>query len=78
MEMLDVFNALTLEQIFWKAKTFFKKLEYRFLVETTNIENVLFPYKTVMSEANVKTNGVVSIKWTYQMERSFASNYFIF
>ena len=78
MEMLDVFNTLTSEQIFWKAKTFFKKLEYRFLVETTNIENVLFPYKTVMSEANVKTNGMVSIKWTYQMERSFASNYFTF
>ena len=53
MEMLDVFNTLTLEQIFWKPKTFFKKLEYRFLVETTNIENVLFPYKTVMLEANV-------------------------
>ena len=26
-------------KIFWKTKTFFKKLEYRFLVEATKIEN---------------------------------------
>ena len=33
------FNTLTLKQIFWKTKKpFFKKLEYRFLVESTNIE----------------------------------------
>ena len=30
-----------------------------------------------MSEANVKTNKMVSTKWTYHKER-FASNYFIF
>ena len=59
-------------------KTFLKKLEYRFLVERNKIENVSFPYKTVISEANVKTNRMVSTKWTYHKERSFASNYFIF
>ena len=42
-------------------KTFFKKLEYCFLVERTKIEKESFPYKTAISEANVKTNRVVSI-----------------
>ena len=31
-------------------KTFFRKLEQRFLVETAKIENAIFPHKT----ANVK------------------------
>ena len=33
VEILNVFNTLTLIQIIWKTKHFFKKLEYRFLVE---------------------------------------------
>ena len=37
-------------------KAFFKKLEYRILVESTNIENAAFLYKTALSEANTKTN----------------------
>ena len=61
-----------------KTKTFIKKLDYRFLVENTKIENESFPYKTAMSDANVKTNRIVSTKWTYQKEQSLASNYFIF
>ena len=32
-------------------KTMLKKLEYRFLVESTKIENTWFSYKTAMSEA---------------------------
>ena len=59
-------------------KSFFKKLEYHFLVERTKIEKSSFPYKTAISEANVKTNRVVTTKWAYHRERSFASNYFIF
>ena len=43
-------------------KTFFKKLEYRFLVESTKTENALFTYKTAISKANVKTNRMVSTK----------------
>ena len=31
-------------------KTFFKKLQYCFLLETTKIENAPFPFKTAMSE----------------------------
>ena len=62
VKVLNVFNTLTLKQIFWKTKTFFKKLEYRFLVESTKIENASFPYKTAISEANVKTqNGEYKI-----------------
>ena len=42
----------------------FKKLEYRFLVESTKIDNITFPYKTALSEANVKTNRKGITKWT--------------
>ena len=56
----------------------FKKLEYRFLVESTKIDNITFPYKTVLSEANVKTNRTGSTKLTYHNEWSFASNHFPF
>ena len=59
-------------------KTNFKKLEYRFLVETTKIESTLFPFKTALSEANVKTNSMATTKWTYHNDWSFASNYFTF
>ena len=59
-------------------KTFYTKLENRFLAERTKIEKVSFPYKTAISEANVKTNRMVTTKWAYHRERSFASNYFIF
>ena len=55
----------------------FKKLEYHFVVESTKIDNITFPYKTALSEANVKTNrknSMGSIKWTYHKEQSFPSN----
>ena len=75
MEIVNVFNTLTLKQIFWKTETFFKN---SFLVESTNIENASFPYKTAISEASVKTNRMVSTNLTYRKERCVASNYFIF
>ena len=52
-------------------------MEYRLLVESAKIENALFSYKTAISEANIKTNTMVSEKWTYHKELSFASNYSI-
>ena len=52
-----------------------KKLEYRFLVESTAIENATFPYKTTLSEANLKTNRMGSTKWSCHEERSFASKF---
>ena len=73
-----VFDTQTLKQIFWKKKTFFKKPDYRFLTESTKIENATFPLKTGLSEANFKTNRMGSTKWTYyHKEWSFASNSFI-
>ena len=58
-------------------KTIFKKLGYRFSVERTKIENASFLHKIAMSEVNVKTNKMVTTKWTYHKEWSFAGNYFI-
>ena len=78
VKILNIFNTLTLKQIFQKTKTFFKKLEYRFLVERTKIEKASFPYKTAISEAIVKTIRMVTTKLAYHRERSFTSNYFIF
>ena len=66
VKVSNVFNTLTLKQ------------ESSFLVEATKIENTSFPFKTALSEANVKTNRMVTTKWTYHKERSFASNCFIF
>ena len=74
VKILNVFSSLTLKHIFWKTKTFFKKLENYFLVGSTKIENASFPCKTAISGANVKKN----TKWTYHKERSFTSNYLIF
>ena len=78
VKILNIFSTLTLKQIFEKTRTFFKKLEHRFLVERTKIKKASFPYKTAISEADVKTNRMVTTKWAYRRERSFASNYFIF
>ena len=78
MKVLNVFNALTLIQFFWKTKTLYKKLVYRFLAETTKVENTSFPLKTALLEANVKTKRIGTTKWTYHKECGFASNYFIF
>ena len=78
LEILNVFSTLFLKQVFWKTQTFFKKLEYRFLIESIEIENATFPYKTALQEASVKTNRMGSTKCIYHKERSFAGKYFIF
>ena len=78
VKVSNVFNTLTSKQIFWKTKIFLKKLEYPFLVETTKIENALFPFKTALPKANVKTNRMATTKRIYLKEWSFASTYFMF
>ena len=78
MKVSNVFNTFTLKEIFWKTKTFFKKLEYRFLAEVSKIEKTSFLFKTSLSETNVKTNRMATTKWAYHKEWSFASNYLIF
>ena len=75
LNIFKVFNILTFEQSFWKTKTFLKKLECLFLVESTKIEITTFPYKTVLSEANVKRKRMGNTKCTYHRELSYASNY---
>ena len=62
MFLCDNFQYFNFETVFWKTKIFFKKIDYCFLVESTRIENVSFTYKTAISEVNVKTNKMVSIK----------------
>ena len=42
------------------------------------IKSITFPYKTVLSKAIVKATRMVSTKWTYHKERSFATISFIF
>ena len=69
-ENFDWFQYFNFETDFLENETFFEKLKCRFLVETTKNESTLFPYKT-----NVRTNRMVSIKWTCHKEQSFASNF---
>ena len=78
LKIWNVFIILTLKPIFSKANTFFKKLDYRILVESARIESASFPYKATLSEANVKTNSMGSTRWAYHKEWSFASNCIIF
>ena len=54
-------------------QTLFKKPEYLFLVESTKIDSITFPYKSALLEANVKANRMENTKLTYHKERSFAS-----
>ena len=79
VEILNVFNALTLKQIFWKRKIFFQKTgvlffswkhqDWKHIISILNCQHI---------RNYVKTNRMVSTKSTYHKERSFVSNYFIF
>ena len=51
--------SILLNKFFGKRKPFSKN-RVLFLAESVRIENATFPYKTVMSKANVKTNRMVS------------------
>ena len=53
------------ETDFLESENIFQKTGVAFLVENAKIENTLFQYKTTMSEANVKTNRMMSAKCTY-------------
>ena len=61
VKTLTVFNTLTLKQIFWKTKTFLKKLEYAFLVESTKIGNKSFHTKLPFQKPILK-----QIEWWVQ------------
>ena len=70
-ENFEHFQYFNFETYFLENENFFS-----FLVERTKIEKASFPYKTAISEANVKANRMVTTKWTYHKERSFSSNHF--
>ena len=74
LELLKIYNVLN----FWKTKTFFEKLDFRFLVESITIKSATFPYKTNLSKTNLMTNEMGNTKWTYHKESSFVTNYLIF
>ena len=56
------FQYINFETNFLKNQNPFRKLEYRFLVDSTKIENATFPYKAALPEGNVKTNRMGSTK----------------
>ena len=55
------FPYFNFEIDFQENENLFQKTGVPFLVESTKID-ALFPYKTTISEANVKTNRLVSAK----------------
>ena len=71
--ILNVFSILTLRQIFLNSENLFHKTRVPLLVESAKIDNTKFLYETALSEANVKTNIMVSSTWTYHKKWSFAS-----
>ena len=77
-ESFKRFQYFNFETNFLENENLFKKLEDRFLVEATKIENTSFPFKTALPDANYKRNRMTTAKWTYHKEWSFASNYLIF
>ena len=60
-----------------KRKLFSKDWNIVYLVERTKIENKKVSYKTVLSEANEKTNKMGNTKWIYHKVWSFASSNFL-
>ena len=62
------FQYFNFETNFLENENLFQKTGIPFLVETTKIENPSFPFKTALSEADVKANRLAS----------FASNCFTF
>ena len=61
-----------IKQEFWKVKIYFKKLEYRFLVESTTIEKTPFPFT---SYPNVCIGSYIHILLTCLSECVFSCEY---
>ena len=78
LNILNISFSLTLKQVFWKTKNLSYKLEYRYLIESTAMENTIFRNKTVLSKADIRTNRIGSTKLTYCKEESFDTNDFVF
>ena len=72
----ECFPYFIFDADFLKDKNLFQKTGVLFF--STKIESAIFPHKTALPEANVKTNRMRSTKWTYHKGQSFATNYFSF
>ena len=57
----ESFQYFNFETNLWKTQTPFKKLEYRFLVESTKIDNATFPCKTALMYQLVLFEGDFSL-----------------
>ena len=79
VKILSIFSIyFNFETNFLENENFFQKTGALFFSWTHEDWKASFPYETAISEANIKTNRMVTTKWAYHRERSFASNYFIF
>ena len=67
-ETFKRFQYFKFETNFLENEKLFQKTGTRFLVETTKVENTSFPFKTALSEANIKTNRMVTTKCNYHKE----------
>ena len=68
-ESLKRFQYFNFETNFLENENLFQKTwRTVFLVGTTKIENTSVPFKTALSEANVKTNRIATTKSAYHKE----------
>ena len=65
------------EKSFLKYEFLKKESAVPFLVESTAIEVVTFPYKTALSKASIKTSIIRSTKYSYHKEQNFTTNDYI-
>ena len=63
---------------YFNFETNFQKTGVPIFVKSTNIKDANFPYKLILSEANINTNRMRSTKWIYDKKRSFACDDFGF
>ena len=70
-ENLKRFQQFNFKTDFLENGNLFQKNGFRFLVESTKIENASFAYKTAISEANVKTNKMVAKKMDLSQRTEF-------
>ena len=73
--ILKVFKTLTLKHVFRKTKTFLKKLEYHFLVQSTLNESALFPCKTALSKVRISHPGLFLGKGILKISRKFTGEH---
>ena len=71
-------HCFILETNFPKDENLYKKLEYRFSVQSLKLKAQYFYIKLPIQKPMLRQIEWVVKKWTYRKERSFVKNYFIF